>query len=66
MKATAKKPTTTLGMPARISSAGFRIFRVRRPAYSERYTAEASPIGAATSMAMAVTMRLPVIRVTTS
>ena len=37
---------------------GFRTFRTRGRAYSDRYMADASPIGAATSMAMPPTMRL--------
>ena len=36
MKVRAKKPSTTLGMPARISRIGFTVRRTRGLAYSDR------------------------------
>ena len=57
IQVSAKKPSTTEGMPARISSAGFSQARVLRLAYSARYTAAPSPRGPATTMAMPVTIR---------
>ena len=59
MTAIAKKPSTMLGMPARISRIGLTKLRVRGEAYSARKIALKSPIGVATSMAMADTRNVP-------
>ena len=48
----AKKPYTTVGIPARISISGLAAERNRRSAYSERKIADIRPMGTATSMAM--------------
>ena len=60
MKARAKKPRTTDGMPARISRVGLSHLRARCEAYSERYTAAPRPSGTATTIATALTRMLPV------
>ena len=56
IQVSAKKPSTTDGIPARISSAGFSQDRTLRLAYSDRYTAPPSPSGPATTMAIPVTI----------
>ncbi len=55
----AKKPSTTVGIPARISSSGLAQARTRGEAYSARKIAAYSPIGAATSIAMVVIRSVP-------
>ena len=55
----AKKPYTTVGIPARISRIGLIQARARGEAYSERKIAEKRPIGAATSMAISAIMKVP-------
>ena len=47
----AKKPYTTVGMPARISSAGFANALILVFAYSARYIADIKPIGTAITIA---------------
>ena len=55
----AKNPKTTEGIPASISRSGLSHFRVIGLAYSERYIAEASPTGTATTIAIPVTINDP-------
>ncbi len=57
-----KNPTTTDGMPARISTAGFRISRRRGGANSDRKAAQATPNGTAITRAPTVTMSVLTIR----
>ena len=49
-------------MPARISTIGFSVLRIRISAISDMYTAEATPSGTANKIAPAVTTREPVRR----
>ena len=53
-----RKPTTTEGMPARISTTGLTISRTRQWATSERYAATPMPMGTARRRAPIVTMRV--------
>ncbi len=53
-KLMAKKPNTTVGMPARTSSTGLRTLRAWGLAYSDRYRAAPRPSGMATTIAMPV------------
>src|SRR5665648_892022 len=57
-----KNPYTTEGMPASISTIGFRVFRIFISAISERYIAEATPRGTANRIAPAVTIMEPAKR----
>jgi hypothetical protein len=50
-------------MPARTSSVGLKTRRTRGLAYSDRKIADPRPMGAATIIAITVTIRLPVISV---
>ena len=59
----AKKPRTTLGIPARISKMGLSVRRTRGRAYSDRKMAAPKPSGAATIMAIPVTIKLATISV---
>ena len=59
MKLKAKKPYTTVGIAARISSKGFTIAVKRGGAYSLRYTAMVRPRGNATRMAMKLVKKVP-------
>src|SRR5690554_1189926 len=56
----AKKPYTTVGTPASISSSGLITARAGLVAYSDRYTADSKPTGTATSSAMAEISKVPV------
>src|SRR5262245_41280688 len=55
----AKKPSTTDGMPARSSTTGLTISRVRVPAYCDTYTAAPTPSGTDTAIATIVTFSVP-------
>ncbi len=55
----AKKPSTTLGMAARISRIGLTVRRMRGVAYSARKIAAPRPSGVATTMAMPAMTNVP-------
>ena len=55
----AKKPSTTLGIAARISRIGLTVRRTRGVAYSARKIAAPRPSGAATSIAMTAMTNVP-------
>ena len=55
----AKKPYTTVGIPARISMSGLTILRVVGWAYSAKYIATINPIGPATAMATSMIRNVP-------
>src|SRR5215208_6208246 len=59
MNVRAKYPYTTVGTPARISSAGLNHRRKRIEAYSLRQMAVSSPTGSATLMAIRVAISVP-------
>src|SRR5215208_7073153 len=59
MNVRAKYPYTTVGTPARISSAGLNHRRKRIGAYSLRQMAVSSPTGSATLMAIRVAISVP-------
>src|ERR1022692_1716711 len=55
----AKKPSTTDGIPAKSSTTGLTISRVRGRAYCDTYSAAPTPSGTETAIETTVTLRVP-------